>query len=235
MSKKAIKKRVADYIERLQSYNLEEKREAAWELQDLGKEAGDAIPALVVAIKDEDWAVRSMSVLALGELKYDKVNPDLIHILLNDESEEVRASAVEALVRIRPDEINSLLVQAIKDKHKLVRERVVWGLGVIGEKAKEAIPEIVELLRMPDVGLIHSIAAWALVELSAYEAIELLTETMLMTEADEIRFRLALALGYLEEGEGEGLKELRKMKNQGRLSHIEELQLEDFITLKLYK
>ena len=235
MSKKAIKKRVADYIERLQSYNLEEKREAAWELQDLGKEAGDAIPTLVIAIKDEDWAVRSMSVLALGELKYDKVNPDLIHILLNDESEEVRASAVEALVRIRPDEINSLLVQAIKDKHKLVRERVVWGLGVIGEKAKEAIPEIIELLRMPDVGLIHSIAAWALVELSAYEAIELLTETMLMTEADEIRFRLALALGYLEEGEGEGLKELRKMKDQGRLSHIEELQLEDFITLKLYK
>ncbi|MCK5047256.1 MAG: HEAT repeat domain-containing protein, partial [Candidatus Heimdallarchaeota archaeon] len=142
---------------------------------------------------------------------------------------------VEALVRIRPSNINSLLLQAIKDEHKLVRERVVWGLGVIGEKAKEAIPEIIELLRMPDVGLIHSIAAWALVELSAYEAIELLTETMLMTESDEIRFRLALALGYLEEDEGEGLKELRKMKDQGRLSHIEELQLEDFITLKLYK
>ncbi|NHJ32444.1 MAG: HEAT repeat domain-containing protein [Asgard group archaeon] len=235
MSKKEIKKRVADYVEKLNSDNLEEKREAAWELQDLGKEAGDAIPALVEAIKFDDWAVRSMSVLALGKLKYDKVNSDLIHILLNDESEEVRASAVEALIRIRPTEINSLLVQAIKDKHKLVRERVVWGLGVIGEKAKTAIPDIIKLLKMPDEGLIHSIAAWALVELSAYEAIEPLTETMLMTESDEIRFRLALSLAYLEEGEGEGLTELRKMKDQGRLSHLEVLQLEDFVTLKLYK
>jgi len=235
MSKKAIKKRIADYVKKLESDNLEEKREAAWELQDLGKKAGDAIPELVEAIKDEDWAVRSMSVLALGKLKYDKVNPELIHRLLKDESEEVRASSVEALVQIRPSEINSLLVQAIKDKHKLVRERVVWGLGVIGEKAKEAIPEIMEILQMPDEGLLHSIAAWALVELSADVAIEPLTETMLLTEADEIRFRLALALAYLEEGEGEGLKELRKIKNQGRLSHLEELQLEDFVSLKLYK
>lgn len=88
---------------------------------------------------------------------------------------------------------------------------------------------------MPNEGLLHSIAAWALVELSADEAIEPLTETMLLTEADEIRFTLALALAYLEEGEGEGLKELRKMKDHGRLSHLEELQLEDFVTLKLYK
>ena len=235
MSIEAIKKRIADYVMKLKSDNLEEKREAAWELQDLGEKAGDAIPALVEAIKDEDWAVRALSVLALGKLKYDKVNPDLIHILLKDESEEVRASAVEALVRIRPNEINSLLMQAIKDEHKLVRERVVWGLGVIGEKAKEAIPEIIEILQMPDEGLLHSIAAWALVELSADVAIEPLTETMLMTEADEIRFRLALALAYLEKGEGEGLKEIHKMKEQGRLSPPEELQLEDFVTLKLYK
>jgi len=176
-----------------------------------------------------------MSVLALGKVKYDKINSDLTQILLKDESEEVRASAVEALVRIRPSNINSLLLQAIKDEHKLVRERVVWGLGILGEKAKEAIPGIIEILRMPDEGLLHSIAAWALVELSADVAIEPLTETMLLTEADEIRFSLALALVYLEEGEGEGLEEIRKMKNQGRLSHIEELQLEDFITLKLYK
>lgn len=235
MSEKEIKKRVSEYIKRLKSDNLEEKREAAWELQNLEMKAKDAIPALVEAIKDEDWAVRSMSVLALGKLKYDKVNQDLIHILLKDESEEVRASAVEALVRIRPSEINSLLMQAIKDAHKLVRERVVWGLGVIGEKAKEAIPEIIEILQMPNEGLLHSIAAWALVELSADEAIEPLTETMLLAEADEIRFTLALALAYLEGGEGEGLKELHKMKEQGRLSHIEELQLEDFVSLKLYK
>lgn len=231
MSEKEIKKRVSEYIKRLKSDNLEEKREAAWELQNLEMKAKDAIPTLVETIKDEDWAVRSMSVLALGKLKYDKVNQDLIHILLKDESEEVRASAVEALVRIRPSEINSLLMQAIKDAHKLVRERVVWGLGVIGEKAKEAIPEIIEILQMPNEGLLHSIAAWALVELSADEAIEPLTETMLLTEADEIRFTLALALAYLEGGEGEGLKELHKMKEQGRLSHIEELQLEDFVTL----
>ena len=235
MSEKEIKKRVSEYIKKLKSDNLEEKREAAWELQDLEEKAKDAIPALVEAIKDEDWAVRSMSVLALGKVKYDKINSDLTLLLLEDESEEVRASAVEALVRIRPSDINSLLVQAIKDKHKLVRERVVWGLGVIGEKAKEAIPEIIEILQMPNEGLLHSIAAWALVELSADVAIEPLTETMLLTEADEIRFTLALALAYLEEREGEGLKELRKMKNQGRLSQIEELQLEDFISLKLYK
>ena len=235
MSEKEIKKRVSEYIKRLKSDNLEEKREAAWELQDLEEKAKDAIPALVEAIKDEDWAVRSMSVLALGKVKYDKINSDLTQILLKDESEEVRASAVEALVRIRPSNINSLLLQAIKDEHKLVRERVVWGLGVLGEKAKEAIPEIIEILQMPDEGLLHSIAAWALVELSADEAIEPLTETMLLTEADEIRFRLALALAYLEEGEGEGLKEIRKMKEQGRLSPPEELQLEDFVTLKLYK
>jgi len=227
--------KITDFIEKLKSTNLEEKREAAWELQDIGEDASEAIPALVVAIKDDDWAVRSMSVLALGKLKYDKVNSDLIHLLQNDESEEVRASAAEALVRIKPAEINSLLVRAIKDKHRLVRERVVWGLGVIGEQAKEAIPDIIDLLQKPDEGLIHSIAAWTLVELSAYEAIEPLTETMLMTEHDEIRFKLALALANLEEGEGEGLTELRKMQNQGRLSPPEEEQLEEFLSLILYK
>ncbi|MCK5299074.1 MAG: HEAT repeat domain-containing protein [Candidatus Heimdallarchaeota archaeon] len=235
MSEKEIKKRVSEYIKRLKSDNLEEKREAAWELQHLEMKAKDAIPTLVEAIKDKDWAVRSMSVLALGKLKYDEVNPDLIHILLNDESEEVRSSAAEALVRIRPSDINSLLVQAIKDKHKLVRERVVWGLGVIGEEAKEAIPEIIALLKKPDEGLIHSIAAWALVELGAIEGIEQLTETMLMTESDLIRFRLALSLAYLEESEGEGLKEVRKMKDQGRLSPLEESQFEDFLSFRSYK
>ena len=117
MSEKEIKKKVSGYIKRLKSDNLEEKREAAWELQNLEEKAKDAIPALVEAIKDEDWAVRSMSVLAIGNVKYDKINSDLTLLLLEDESEEVRASAVEALVRIRPSDINSLLVQAIKDKH----------------------------------------------------------------------------------------------------------------------
>ncbi len=227
--------KIAVFIEKLKSNNLEEKREAAWELQEIGEDASEAIPALVIAIKDDDWAVRSMSVLALGKLKYDKINPELIHILQNDESEEVRASAIDALVRIQPPDINSLLVQAIKDEHRLVRERVVWGLGVLGENAKEAIPNIIDLLKKPDEGLIHSIAAWALVELSAFEAVEILTETMLMTESDEIRFRLAIALAYLEEGEGEGLSELQKMKEQGRLTPPEEQELEEFISLKLYK
>jgi HEAT repeat protein len=235
MSEKEIKKKVAEYIKRLKSDNLEEKREAAWELQNLEMKAKDAIPALVEAIKDEDWAVRSMSVLALGYVKYAKINSDLTQILLKDKSEEVRASAVEALVHIKPSNINSLLLQAIKDEHKLVREKVVWGLGILGEEAKEAITEIVKILQMPDEGLLHSIAAWALVELGAVEAIEPLTETMLMTESDEIRFRLALSLAYLEESEGNGVTEIRKMRDQGRLSHIEEMQYEDFLSFKQYK
>ncbi len=62
------KDKVKDLIEKLKSTDLETLQQAAWDLSKLGEdkieEAKLAISTLIVAIKDEDWAVRKISIFS---------------------------------------------------------------------------------------------------------------------------------------------------------------------------
>ncbi|MHA1367995.1 MAG: HEAT repeat domain-containing protein [Candidatus Heimdallarchaeota archaeon] len=68
MTEENLHEKVKELIEQLKSDKVEDRQEAAWNLhknaEDGMKEVADAIPALIEAMKDDDWAVRKMSKLS---------------------------------------------------------------------------------------------------------------------------------------------------------------------------
>ena len=81
---------------------LENRRGACWALGNLKTDISSALPALVGALKDQDWAVRSYAVTALGRMgpKAQAALPALRHAL-NDRDALVREEVPRAMARIR--------------------------------------------------------------------------------------------------------------------------------------
>ncbi|MBD2472408.1 HEAT repeat domain-containing protein [Nostoc sp. FACHB-145] len=90
---------------------------AASVLKNIGK---DAVPALIIALKDEDTDVRSSAANALGNIGKDAKSavPTLI-TLLKDKDDNVRSKAVNALGNIGIDAVSALII-ALKDENILV-------------------------------------------------------------------------------------------------------------------
>lgn len=222
------KEKVKDLIEKLQSDKLDTRQQAAWELHRLAEdkiaEVKLAIPKLKVVTKDEDWAVRKMSILALGELNVKEKIPTIISFLRNDIEPEVPVGSVEALGDMKAEEAVSHLIKTLEDNADIVRQVSTWSLGTIGEKAKEAVPKLLEFLKKPEeIGMIqiNRLAAWALGMIGDKIVIEPLIDTLNHTADHEMKFIIAHSLAQLEEGKDVGFAELLKMKENYELDESE--------------
>ena len=107
-----------------------------------GAAGAPAVPALIQALGDSDWAVRRAAAGALGAIGDPQAVPPLIQAL-GDRSENVRRAAAEALVKIGTPAV-SPLIQALGDSDWAVRRAAAEALGAIGDP--RAVPALIQAL-----------------------------------------------------------------------------------------
>jgi HEAT repeat protein len=190
---------------------------AAWRLGVI-KDARP-FPALVEALKDEEWGVRKGAAEALGKIgeansassEVAEAVPALIEAL-KDENIGVRRDVVDALGRFKDARAIPALIETLKDKNLAVQEQVrnaltlgklntaielgkvrtnaAWALAYIGAPA---VPALVEALKDRDA-YVREWAAGALGEIQGVHAVPELIET-LNDENCKVRAQAVRALG----------------------------------------
>ncbi len=123
---------INDHIEKLASGSASEKLDAVQQLGKCGNNTDDVTGALVNALGESNWAIRSNVAFALGELKCAKAIPNLLNSL-SDENEKVRKSAVKSLGMIGADEAVKPLIKLLDDLSPQVRRSAARSLGQIGD------------------------------------------------------------------------------------------------------
>src|SRR2546430_12075464 len=88
----------------------------------------DGVPALLEALRDDDWAVREQAAEALGSLKNERAIDPLI-ATLKDRDGAVRQAAVLALEKLRDPRAVDGLIEALLDQ--TVREEAARALKKI--------------------------------------------------------------------------------------------------------
>jgi HEAT repeat protein len=141
---------IADLVKELKTGDAEKRREAAEALGKAGKEAKDAVPALVAALKDSDLFVRLFSTVSLGQIGVDPstVVPALTAVMNNPrEKKEVLEAAITSLQQLGGDSVPTLAGVA-KDAKKdgSLRRRAIIALGKLGPDAKSTVPMLTELV-----------------------------------------------------------------------------------------
>jgi HEAT repeat protein len=220
--------KVKELIKNLQSTDLETRQEAAYDLYRLAEdkiiEIKEAIPELKKTINDDDWAVRKMSILALGELNRQELIPTFIEILRLDTNPEVRAGTAEVLGKMKVEEAEPILIKSLDDSADIVRQVSAWSLGMIGKKATNAVPKLLEIMQQPDdinFIQINSIAIWALGKIGDKIALKPLITALDNATDHEMKFNIACSLAEIEDEKGIGFTELQKMKDNYELNETE--------------
>ncbi|GCE20919.1 HEAT repeat domain-containing protein [Dictyobacter kobayashii] len=113
-------------------------------LADIGQ---PALPALRVALKDENCIVRQYVVYALGQFKNVQVIPDLIG-MIQDNDRLVRATMAEALGHVGEQQAIEPLVTLLTDKDAYVRQRTCYAIGKLG--GLKAFDPLINALSDPD-------------------------------------------------------------------------------------
>jgi len=137
--------------EKLGSADREVRREAAYQLSNLGPAAKEAVPALIKALDDQDKQVWSEVVSAIANIGVDA--KDAIPRLLEDmesrrgrggrerERRQALVRAAFALSRIGEPAIPAL-IGALSSEDNALRQGAAKALGGMGENAKPAIPAL---------------------------------------------------------------------------------------------
>lgn len=108
-------------------------------LEQLEPEEKD-IPLLEKALKDEKASIRRLAVVYFGMIESEKVLPYLEEAILHDPSVTVRRTAGDSLSDIGNPKAIPTMIQALRDKNKLVRWRAAMYLYEVGdESAIEAL------------------------------------------------------------------------------------------------
>jgi HEAT repeat protein len=141
----------ADLVKQLKSANPDERRAAAEALGKAGKDAKDAGPALIVALKDNDTFVRTFAAQALGEIGAEpKIAVPALALVLrsNKEKEEVLEAAAGALGAMGATAVKPLSDAAkATDLEPRVRRKAISSLGQIGTDAKAAVPVLTDVVK----------------------------------------------------------------------------------------
>ena len=161
---------------------------AAIALGEMGEFAKDAIPTLVIAIKeDESSKIREEAAKALG--KIGKGIPEaasaLVNAMMDDESENVRIYAAESMADIGEVAVPALLDVLRKENNIEVKEKTIAALGSIGAWAKKEAPEMIKTLVKEIVDttskepneLIHRVATEAFLKMGE-EAVKPLIDSL---------------------------------------------------------
>jgi RNA polymerase sigma factor (sigma-70 family) len=127
---------------------------AATSLGQIANEETTVVPALIESLNDPDFQTRWSVCLALSKFgtRATSAIPTL-SAALHDSNADVRGTAAIALVQIEPDnetQINSLMpilienIKGIGGKDTNFRSTTAVTLGFCGEKAKQAVPALLE-------------------------------------------------------------------------------------------
>ncbi len=152
----------------------------------------EALPQLMIALKDDDDGVREACVRALGEISDPEAVPALLGAL-RDKAAPVRSSVAWALGEIEDPRAVVVLVKAVADVDVEVRRQAAWALGEIEDLA--AVPALLTALKDADAK-VRSQAAWALGEIEDRRAVAGLSGALQDTDVD-VRKQAAWALGEI--------------------------------------
>ncbi|MED4604028.1 conserved virulence factor C family protein [Paenibacillus validus] len=103
------------------------------------KPGADTLPLLVLALRDEQTAIRRLATVYLGDLKDESVLPYLYQAL-KDASPSVRRTAGDTLSDLGDPAAQDAMIGALRDSNKLVRWRAARFLYEVGDE--RALPAL---------------------------------------------------------------------------------------------
>lgn len=132
---------LSDWLEKLKSDSIRNRRDAADTLRGVGPWATEAVPTLAGALTDPDSDVRRYVAFALGNIgegAKDAVEP-LAQAVAKDREIAVRYAAAQALGKIGPAAESALpvLKKAMKDSSHMVRIRAVEAIALISKDERK--------------------------------------------------------------------------------------------------
>ena len=182
---------------------------AAWALERLGPGARSADPALLEGLRgDPEPGVRAAAARALGAL--EPAGAPVVPVLLealDDPHEAVRHAAARALSDPRLSDADiPRLARALQSDDPYVVGFAAWRLGNLGERARPAVPALVETLDQPGVHAV-TFAALARIGPGAADAVPALVEELSSPDGGR-RWRAAKGLGRIGPGASGGVPAL---------------------------
>jgi len=143
-----IKKYGKDYWDSVPAMTMILSTERAFKEMGIG-----VVTYLIRALDDDNATLRQEVIYTLGFIGSNASDsvPKLIEILQDDPEPAVRTASARALSEISSDpEVISALVGALEDENSDVVGMTIVALGVIGPKAKAAIPALIKMLKDVD-------------------------------------------------------------------------------------
>jgi HEAT repeat protein len=140
---------IGDLVKQLKDGDNEARRSAAKELGEGGKQAKEAVPALIAALKDRDMFVRRFSAQALGAIGPDAASAvPALRAALNDSRKEVQNAAAMALGQVGSSGKDTLIaILRDPDKDATTRRQAIESLVKLGSAAHSAVPVLTELVK----------------------------------------------------------------------------------------
>ena len=181
-------------VRALRSNSPADRVRAAKDLGRLGWLAGEALPALVGAVHDDDAKVREAAAHAIG-LMGPEALPTLVGLLAH-EDKYVRRNAVWALGKLGPLARPALgdLSRALKDPDPRTASGAAQALGGMGASGADAVPPLAEAMRGTNIVLCR-LAAKALSQIGPPAVATLIAH---LQHADPfVRGESALAIGWM--------------------------------------
>lgn len=147
---------IPDLIAIIQDPSSRDKSDAAQALGKMGIVVEGVIPALCLALKDEDRFVRWFAGNSLKELGANAAEAaiELGEVGLHDNNPDVRRKALSALGAMGENAAPAIshLRDGLTHQDGLVRIESANALGEIGKQAMEAIPDLIRALKDPGWG-----------------------------------------------------------------------------------
>jgi HEAT repeat protein len=164
------KEEVDRLVEGLRSPHLRYRIECTRALAMVGQDRKDAIPDLLKGLKHTDSQVRLASARALKAIAPDASNDSraasaaALTAALKEASGEMRTAAIEALASLGPDAKGALgqLRELLKEKDVKQQLLILDALGAMQHEAKEAVPDVVALLKVGEEKERRAAAAFTL-------------------------------------------------------------------------
>lgn len=164
---------------------------------DAVKLAGDSLPMLLKALKEESWEVRRQVALALKERGREAI--DLLVEALEDSDEDIRREAALIFKEVGDETTIEPLVRALSSSDWFVRRNSALTLGELGNQ--KAIQPLIGALKDRDED-VRRVAAWALGRLGEM-AVDPLLEALREGDTD-VRKGAAWALGVIGDTQAAG-------------------------------
>lgn len=169
-----------------------------WALGQIGPPAIDAVPVLLLALKDPDETVRSNAAKSLGQIGKQDIAllPDLVRAM-NDESWGVRVSAAYAVYRTdrsKWDIVLPLLTEALNHEKDFIRSDAVRVLGDIKAPIQDVMPLLAKALNDKDES-VHRATIEALGKVGDPVAVPVLREAL--QDSDVVQ-KAAIALTQID-------------------------------------